>query len=273
VQLAVWAARVLALNFLFVLVVDEDGPVYAATLTVSVAVFAAASTISVLRYRSVEIDLVLRRAFIVAGVAGASLIVFLAIFLVAELAVGSSLGAIGAGLTVALLAVPLRSGVGRRVDRLLYGHRDPASAIAQLSNELDLVDEPAAALPGLARAVSEALGATAVVIEPAPALRLPSGGQGRELAEPILERQIGHRGQPLGRLLVGARAPVSSTPPTISSSSRSSCGRSHRRSMRSGSRSSCSTRARASSRRARRSVGESGESCTTGSALHSRVSR
>jgi signal transduction histidine kinase len=207
VRLAVWAARVLALNFLLVLVVDEEGPVYAATLTASVAVFAAASTISVLRYRSVEIDLVLRRAFIVAGVAGASLIVFLAIFLVAELALGSSLGAIGGGLVVALLAVPLRSGVGRRVDRLLYGHRDPASAIAQLSNELDLVDEPAAALPGLARAVSEARGATAVVIEPAPTLRLPSGGHGRELAEPILERQIGHRGQPLGRLLVGARAP------------------------------------------------------------------
>jgi two-component system, NarL family, sensor kinase len=207
VRLAVWAARVLALNFLFVLLVDEEGPVYAATLTASVAVFAAASTISVLRYRSVEIDLVLRRAFIVAGVAGASLIVFLAIFLLAGLAFGSSLGAIGGALVVALLAVPLRSGVGRRVDRLLYGHRDPASAIAQLSNELDVVDEPAAALPGLARAVAEALGATAVVIEPAPALRLPPGGHGRELAEPILERQLRHRGQPLGRLLVGARAP------------------------------------------------------------------
>lgn len=207
VRLAVWAARALALNFLLVLVLDEEGPVYAATLTASVAVFAAASTISVLRYRSVEIDLVLRRAFVVAGVAGASLIVFFAIFLVADRVVGPTVGAIGGGLVVALLAVPLRTGVGRRVDRLLYGHRDPASAIAQLSNELDLVDEPAAALPGLARAVAEALGATGVVIEPVPALRLPPGGHGRELAEPILERAIAHRGQPLGRLLVGARAP------------------------------------------------------------------
>ncbi|MEP6813238.1 MAG: sensor histidine kinase [Actinomycetota bacterium] len=206
-RLAVWATRVLALNFALVLVVDPAGPVYAATLTGSVAVFAVASTISVLRYRTVEVDLVLRRAFIVAGVAGASLIVFLAIFVVAELAVGSTLGAVGGGLAVALLAVPLRTGVGRRVDRLLYGHRDPASAIAQVSNELDLADAPAAALPGLARALAEALGAGAVVIEPASSLRLPSGGHGRELLEPILERDLRHRGQPLGRLLVGARAP------------------------------------------------------------------
>jgi two-component system NarL family sensor kinase len=206
VRLAVWAARVLALNFVLVLVLNAGGPVYAATLTASVTLFAVASTISVLRYRTVEVDLVLRRAFVVAGVAGASVIVFLAIFVVTELAIGSSLGAIIGGLAVALLAAPLRAGVSRRVDRLLYGHRDPASAIAQVSNELDLADVPAAALPGLARALAEALGASAVVIEPVPALRLPSGGHGRELLEPILERDLRHRGQQLGRLLVGARA-------------------------------------------------------------------
>ena len=207
VRLAVWAARLLALNFALVLVLDTNGAVYAATLTGSVGVFALASTISVLRYRTVEVDLVLRRAFIVAGVAGASLIVFLTIFVVAELAVGSSLGAIAGALIVVLLAVPLRTGVSRRVDRLLYGHRDAASAITQVSSELDLADEPAAAIPGLARAVAEALGASAVVIEPVLPLRLPGGAHGRELLEPILERDLRHRGQPLGRLLVGARAP------------------------------------------------------------------
>ena len=206
VRLAIWAARLLALNFVLVLVLNSDGPVYAATLTASVTLFAVASTISVLRFRTVEVDLVLRRAFVVAGVAGASVIVFLAIFVVTELAVGSSLGAIIGGLAVALLAAPLRTGVSRRIDRLLYGHRDPASAIAQLSNELDLADAPAAALPGLARALAEALGASAVMIEPVPALRLPSGGYGRELLEPILERDLRHRGQQLGWLLVGARA-------------------------------------------------------------------
>ena len=207
VRLAVWATRALALNFVLVLLLDPSGPVYAATLSASVTVFAAASTIAVLRYRTVEIDLVLRRAFIVAGVAGASLIAFLAIFLIAELVVGTSLGAVGGGLAVALFAVPLRSSVGRRVDQVLYGHRDPASAIAHVSSELDLAENPGEALPGLARALAEALGASAVVIEPAGALRLPAGGHGRELSEPILERDLHHRGQVLGRLLVGARAP------------------------------------------------------------------
>jgi signal transduction histidine kinase len=207
VRLGLWASRILALNFALVLVLNEEGPVYAATLTTSVAVFAIAATLSVLHYRTIEVDLVLRRAFIVAGVAGASLIVFLGIFLLADLAVGSSFGAIGGGLAVALLAVPLRAGVSRRVDRLLYGHRDPAGAIAQVSNELNLADEPAAALPGLARAVADALGATAVVVEPTAMLGLPPGGHGGELSEPILERHLHHRGQTLGRLLIGARAP------------------------------------------------------------------
>jgi hypothetical protein len=56
-----------------------------------------------LRYGTIEGDLVLRRAFIVACVAGASLI---AMFLLAELVVGSSFGAVGGGLVVALLACP-----------------------------------------------------------------------------------------------------------------------------------------------------------------------
>lgn len=206
-RLALWASRALALNFALVLVLDTNGAVYAATLTASVAVFAAASTISVLRYRAVEVDLVLRRAFIVAGVAGASLIVFLAIFLLAELVVGSSLGAIGGGLAVALVGVPLRNNVSRRVDRLLYGHRDAAKAIEQVSQGLDLANQPDDALPGLARALADALGATAVLIEPAPHVGLPPGGHGRELSEPVLERPLQHRGQMLGRLLVGARAP------------------------------------------------------------------
>jgi two-component system NarL family sensor kinase len=206
-DLAVWATRVLALNFLLVLVLDSSGPVYAATLTGSVTLFAVAATVSVLRYRAVEVDLLLRRAFVVAGVAGASLVVFLAIFVVVELAVGSSVGAAAGGVAVALLAVPLRTGVNRRVERLLYGHRDPASAIAQVTSELNAADAPAAALPGLARALAEALGASAVVIEPAPSLRLPAGGHGNEPLEPVLERDLRHRGQLLGRLLVAARAP------------------------------------------------------------------
>jgi hypothetical protein len=66
---ALWASRALAANFVLVLALDPEGPVYAATLTASIALFAAAATVAVLRDRVIEIDIVLRRAFIVAGVA------------------------------------------------------------------------------------------------------------------------------------------------------------------------------------------------------------
>ena len=208
VQLAVWASRLLALNFVLVLVLDSSGPVYAATLTGSVTLFAVAATVSVLRYRTVEIDLVLRRAFLVAGVVGASLIVFLTIFVVVvELAGGPTAAAVAAGAAVALIAVPLRNEAMRHIDRLLYGHRDTATAITQVSNELDAADAPQAAMAGLARALADALGAGATLIEPIPSLHLPVGGFGSELLEPVLERDVRHRGQPLGRLLIGARAP------------------------------------------------------------------
>ena len=166
-RLAVWATRLLALNFVLVLALNASGAVYAATLT-TVTLFAVAATLSVLRYRTVEVDLVLRRAFVVVGVAGASLIAFLTTFVVVELVVGPSVGAVAAAAAVAVLAVPVRSGVQRRVDRMLYGHRDAADAIAQASSELNAADTPGSALPGLARALTEALAASAVVIEPEP---------------------------------------------------------------------------------------------------------
>jgi signal transduction histidine kinase len=207
VRLAVWASRALAVNFALVLLVNTGGAVYAATLTASVALFAAASTTAVLRYRTVEVDVLLRRAFIVAGVAGTSLLVFVAIFVLADLVVGPSAGAVGAAFVVVLIGVPLRDSVRRRVDLLLYGHRDTARAIAQVSDGLGLAGEPADLLPALALAFAEALGATGVVIEPAPELGLPPGGSGSELSEPVLERPLAYRELPLGRLFVGARAP------------------------------------------------------------------
>src|SRR5918994_866423 len=109
---ALWASRALAANFVLVLVLDPEGPVYAATLTASIALFAAAATVAVLRDRVIEIDIVLRRAFVVAGVAAASLAVFVAMFAVVTALAGSSAGALGGGLAAALVAVPVRARVG-----------------------------------------------------------------------------------------------------------------------------------------------------------------
>jgi hypothetical protein len=80
---------------------------------------------------------VLRRAFIVAGVAAASLVVFLAVFAVVKALAGSSAGALGGALAMALVAVPLRARVSERVERWLYGHRDPSTAVARFSEQLE----------------------------------------------------------------------------------------------------------------------------------------
>jgi signal transduction histidine kinase len=204
---ALWASRALAVNFLLVLALDPDGPVYAVTLTASVGLFAAAATVAVLRDRVVEVDVVLRRAFVVAGVAAASLVVFLVVFAVVTALAGSSAGALGAGLVVALVAVPLRARVSERVDRWLYGHRDPATAVARFGEQLELADEPADALPGVASALRDTLGASSVVIEPATALGLAPAHVGADLYEPVIERALQHRGTRLGRMVIGARAP------------------------------------------------------------------
>ena len=192
---------------MLVFVLNTGGAIYAATLTTSVAVFAVASTVSVLRYRSVEIDLVLRRAFIVAGVAGASLIVFLAIFLLVDLVAGPSVGGIAGGLVIALLGVPVRNGVSSRVGRLLYGHRDTARAIEHVSLQLDLASQPADALPELARAVAEAIGASAVAIEPAPSSASAPAIPATSCARLSSSASCVTADGPLGRVLIGARAP------------------------------------------------------------------
>jgi two-component system NarL family sensor kinase len=207
IRAALWASRALAANFVLCLALNADEAVYAATLTTSVGAFAATAAVVILRDRAVEVDVLLRRAFIVAGVAVGSLLAFLAVFAVATLLAGSPASALAGGLGAALVAVPLRIRVRDGVDRALYGHRDPSTAVRRLGEQLELADEPADALPGVAAALSETLGASAVRIDPDPTLGLPGAHAGGELYEPRIERVVSHRGLALGRLIVGARVP------------------------------------------------------------------
>jgi hypothetical protein len=80
-------------------------------------------------------------------------------------------------------------------------------AVARFSEQLELADEPADALPGVARALRETLGASSVLIDPATALVLAPARSGAEPYAPVIERALHHRGTRLGRLVIGARAP------------------------------------------------------------------
>ena len=210
---ALWAARALVGNiaiWLILAAVDPDltdGPLYAATFTIAIAAFALAASVAVLRHRTVEVDQLLRRAFIVVGVTALSLTVFAIVFAAIGALAGDTFGSLGGGLAVALAAVPLQVRVRSRVDSQLYGHRDPSVAVARLSEELGAAGDPAEALPGLARAVGDTLHASGVLLEPDPKLGLAPVRVGGELQDPVLERSLSHRGQPVGRMALGARAP------------------------------------------------------------------
>jgi signal transduction histidine kinase len=210
---ALWAARALAANFvLWVILASvgaglEDGPLYGATFTASIAAFALAAAVALLRHRVLEVDVLLRRSFIVVGVAVVTFAAFAIVFALVGAVAGDGLAAVGGGLAVALLAVPVGVRVRDRVDRMLYGHQDVSTAVARMSDELDSAGDPADALPGLARAVAETLGASGVRLDPDPSLGLAPVHVGGDLEEPSLERVLRHRGEALGRLRVGARAP------------------------------------------------------------------
>jgi hypothetical protein len=210
---ALWAARGLAANFVLWVVLAvagaglADGAFYGATFTISIAVFAGATAVALLRHRVVEVDLLLRRAFTVVGVTGVSFAAFAIVFAAVGALAGDRPAAFGAGLAVVMVAVPARVHVRDRVDRLLYGHRDVSTAVARMSREFDSVGDPGDALPGLARAVAETLGASGVLLAPDPRLGLAPVHVGDAPAQPSLERALRHRGRPLGRLVLGARAP------------------------------------------------------------------
>ena len=186
---------------------SRTGPLYGATFSTSIAAFAFAAAVAVLRHRVLEVDLLLRRSFIVVGVAVVTFIAFAIVFAVVGALAGDGPAAVGGGLAVALLAVPAGVRVRDRVDRILYGHQDVSTAVARMGDELDSAGDPADALPGLARAVAETLGASGVRLDPHPRFGLAPVHVGEALEEPSLERVLRHRGQELGRLVVGARAP------------------------------------------------------------------
>jgi signal transduction histidine kinase len=208
---ALWASRVLAANFVLFVVLAiagfGDGPVYAVSLTLSFAVFAGSAAIAVLRQRAVDVDPHLRRSFLVLGNVAAVLVIFLAVYSAGSALAGAGAGGVVGGLCVLTVALPLRTQVRGAIDRLLFGHRDGASASARLAGELARADGVAAGLRGFGRVVGEALGASGVIIEPRPGVGVEADRWGSAPVEPALTRDLTHGGEPLGRMVVGARVP------------------------------------------------------------------
>jgi signal transduction histidine kinase len=200
--LLVAAALVLAL-----VAQPDSGPTPLGAGLISLAVIAlvpAAIGVAVLRHRLYDIDVVLNRSLVYAGLTGAIVVLYSAMVwaLGRPLSGGTWAGALAIGL-VGALVLPLRSGLQRLVDRGMYGDRgDPYAALSGLTARLQSAAAPGAALPALAEAIAAALRLPYVAVETTSGRRAEAGQPrgGPQESVPLVHQQ-----QEVGRLVVEGR--------------------------------------------------------------------
>ena len=166
--------------------------------------------IGVLRYRLWDIDLLIHRTLVYAGltlgVIGAYVLV-VGYFGTVFQARGDAVSLVATGL-VAVLFQPLRERLQRGVNHLLYGQRDePYAVLARLGQRLEASLAPDAVLPAIVQTVREALkvpyAAIALQQEGGPAIAAAAGTPTSVAVRlPLLYRQ-----EVVGELLLAARAP------------------------------------------------------------------
>jgi signal transduction histidine kinase len=118
---------------------------------------------------------------------------------------GGSLLATG---VAALIGLPLRDGLQRAVNRLMYGERDePWRAMRRLGQRLEWAAEPDRAFPAIVDTVAEALRSPYVALEVRAADGSPAivAERGAPSANPVIVPLL-HGAEPVGRLLLGVRA-------------------------------------------------------------------
>jgi signal transduction histidine kinase len=181
-------------------------PAVAATVIVA---FAAAVAIAILRYGLYELDLVLNRALVYAGVTVVLGGAYVGTVVLADLAAPGHdvAGAVPAAVVVAMLFAPVRQRLQRAADRLLFGHRrDPYLVIASLGERLD-APEVGAVLPALAETVARTLKLPYVAIELERGGALESAVELGGLRGEPLRLPLVYGGGTVGRLTLGPRTP------------------------------------------------------------------
>jgi two-component system NarL family sensor kinase len=171
---------------------------------VGVALVPAAIGVAVLRHRLYDIDVVLNRSLVYAGLTSVIVVLYAGMVwaLGAPLSTATWAGAVAIGI-IGALVLPLRTWLQRVVDRAMYGDRgNPYAALSRLTTRLQAAAAPGAALPAVAEAIADALRLPYVAVETAPGRRAEAGtprGRSRETV-PLV-----HRGQQVGSLVVEGR--------------------------------------------------------------------
>jgi len=186
-------------------------PVGTLVWVTSTLILPVSLTISIMRFRLFEIDLIISRTLvygvltvIVVGIYALSVGTLGVLFQ----AQGNLIIALFATGLVAVLFQPMRERLQTAVNRLYYGERDdPMTALSRLGKRLEAAIAPDVVLPTLIKAIAQTLKLPYVAIS------LRSGGgfkiaaeSGAEV-EDVIRIPLSYQGEMVGQLIVGPRGP------------------------------------------------------------------
>jgi signal transduction histidine kinase len=164
----------------------------------------------ILRNRLFDIDVVVRRTFVYGGLTLGVVASYVAVTSAITALVGGDHG-FGASLfatgVAALVALPLRDGLQRAVNRLLYGERDePWRAMRRLGQRLDLAADPDRVFPVIVETVADALRSPYVGLEVLDEIGRPAtvAERGARL-EAVVSVPLVHGADRVGTLTLGVR--------------------------------------------------------------------
>ncbi len=166
-----------------------------------VAVLAVTAWVATRRYGLFDTRQVINRGLVYTALSIIVLGVYLAAAALVDLIAVNAVGAAVAAIVAVLCAVPLRGGLQRTADRLVYGMRgDPYAALEQLGHRLAGAVEPGAVLPDVVASIRHALRLPYVRLELAHAVVESGSAVGG--GEPF---RLFFAGEQVGTLLVGHR--------------------------------------------------------------------
>jgi signal transduction histidine kinase len=160
--------------------------------------------VAVLRHRLYDIDVVLNRSLVYAGLTVAIIGLYTGMVwaLGFPVTAGSWAGAVAVGI-IGALVLPLRTGLQRLVDQAMYGDRgDPYAALSRLTAQLQAAAAPGAALPAVAEAIAGSLRLPFVAVETTTG---EGGVAGARSGGPVETVPLIHQGHQVGRLVVEGR--------------------------------------------------------------------
>jgi signal transduction histidine kinase len=169
--------------------------------------------VALLRYRLWDIDPIINRTLVygalTASVVGTYVLVVSYLGAVFRTQNDLFVSLLATGL-VAVLFAPLRERLQRGVNRLMYGERDdPYAVVSRLGERLEATLAPDAVLPTITETVREALKlpyAAIALMENGTAPTRVAASVGEPVEKP-LRLPLTYQGEPVGELLLGARAP------------------------------------------------------------------